>query len=303
VSRARAKQVTDGLRVDATGPQCTVQDLGRPGFAQLGVGRSGAADRGALIRANRLVGNADGAAALEITLGGFRLTARADCRVAITGAALPVSVDGASREFGTVLDLVAGQQLRLGRPTRGLRSYLSVLGGIDGPEVLGSRSTDTLSGLGPSPIAAGDELPIGVPMGGRVAGDIPPAAPEPDGTVELPAILGPRTEVFTEEAIAEFADVVWTVGVNANRVGLHLDGPPLARRDTGELPTEPMVAGAIQVPGSGRPVVFLADHPLTGGYPVIAVLTSAAVDLAAQLRPGRRLRFRPVPDPLTGLSR
>jgi biotin-dependent carboxylase-like uncharacterized protein len=299
--------VTGALRVDAPGPLCTVQDLGRPGFAQLGVGRSGAADRGAFIRANRLVGNADGAAALEITLGRLRLTAGGDCRVAITGAALPVSVDDAPREFGTVLDLAAGQRLRLGRPAGGLRSYLAVYGGLDVPEVLGSRSTDTLSGLGPPPISAGDELPIGVPMGAGVPGadgprDIPPEPPEPDGTVELPAVLGPRTDVFTDRAIATLQEVEWTVGADANRIGLHLDGPALLRRDTSELPTEPMVAGAIQVPGSGRPVVFLADHPLTGGYPVIAVLTSGAVDAAAQLRPGRRLRLRSTPDPLTGAA-
>jgi biotin-dependent carboxylase-like uncharacterized protein len=295
--------VTGALRIDAPGPLCTVQDLGRPGLAHLGVGRSGAADRGALVRANRLAGNADGAAALEITLGGLRLTALAACRIALAGASLPVRVDDDNRECGTVLDLHAGQRLRLGRPTGGLRSYLSVLGGIDVPEVLGSRSTDMLSGLGPAPISSGDELPIGAPPTAPATGNIGAPPPEPRGTVELPAVLGPRTDAFTDEMLAILHDVEWTVGSDANRIGLHLDGPALTRRDTAELPTEGMVDGAVQVPSSGSPVVFMADHPVTGGYPVIAVLTSGAVDLAAQLRPGRRLRFRPVPDPLTGASR
>jgi len=294
--------MTAVLRIDAPGPHCTVQDLGRPGYAQLGVGRSGAADRGALIRANRLVGNVDGAAALEITLGGLRLTALTGCRIAVAGAALSVSVDGDPREGDGPLDVEAGQRVRLGRPARGLRSYLSVRGGIDAPPVLGSRSTDTLSGLGPPPVSASDELPIGSRTStGPV--DIPVARTEPDGTVELTTVLGPRTEFFTDAAVALLQAAEWTVGLDANRIGLHLDGPSLARRTATELPTEPMVAGAIQVPGSGRPVVFLADHPVTGGYPVIAVLTSGAVDLAAQLRPGRRLRFRPIPDPLAGPGR
>ncbi len=224
------------------------------------------------------------------------------CRIAIAGAALPVAVDGAAQPFGTAFELRAGQRLRLGRPVRGLRSYLAVLGGLDVPGVLGSRSTDSLSGLGPPPIAAGDELPVGAPAA-SVSGTIPAARPEPDGTVVLPAVLGPRADLFTDAAIDLLVQVEWMVGVDANRIGLHLDGPTLTRPDMAELPTEPMVAGAIQVPGSGRPVVFMADHPLTGGYPVIAVLTSAAVDVAAQLRPGRGLRIRLVPDPLTGLGR
>jgi allophanate hydrolase subunit 2 len=160
-----------------------------------------------------------------------------------------------------------------------------------------------LSGLGPAPLSAGDELPIGASGSLSVGGEAGVEPSEPQGSVQLSVVLGPRADRFTDEAIATLQDAEWTVGIDANRVGVHLDGPALVRRHPGELPTEPMVAGAIQVPGSGRPVLFLADHPVTGGYPVIAVLTSGAIGLAAQLRPGRRRRFRPVPDPLTGFSR
>ena len=311
------------LRIDDPGPACTVQDLGRPGLARLGVGRSGAADRSALIAANRLVGNADGAAALEVTLGGLRVTALAGCVVAVGGAAVPITVRGADAsrsEPGPVVQLAAGDQLRLGRPHHGLRSYLAVHGGFDVPEVLGSRSTDTLSGLGPLPVAAGDELPVGRVRGGsrlpepdfdhenlhQLCGvsrafvgvsradshDRNAAAPtDPDDPPRLDLILGPRDDWFTDAAMETLVTSEWLVGRNTDRVGMQLDGPALERRITTELPSEGMVPGAIQVPLSGRPVVFLADHPVTGGYPVIAVLSTAAVDLAAQLRPGRRSGF------------
>jgi biotin-dependent carboxylase-like uncharacterized protein len=201
---------------------------------------------------------------------------------------------------GSILELAAGQQLRLGRPPIGLRSYVAVAGGIDVTPILGSRSTDTLSGLGPDPLTAGTTLPVGNPTLTTPDGD-PAAAPrESADTVVLDAVLGPQDALFPPAAFARLARTTWTVGADANRVGLHLTGPGLNRRALGEIPSEPMVAGAIQVPPSGKPVMFLADHPVTGGYPVIAVLTGAAVDLAAQLRPGRTLRIRPVRDPLTG---
>ena len=294
------------LRIDDPGPACTVQDLGRPGLARLGVGRSGAADRAALVAANRLVGNAAGAAALEITLGGLRLTALAECLVGLAGAAVPIVVrtaDGSrSAEPGPLLRLAAGSQLRLGRPPDGLRSYLAVRGGLDVPAVLGSRSTDTLSGIGPSRVAAGDELAVGSrPPGGtgpaRASGSPAQRVDADHGALDL--ILGPHDDWFTDTAVDALLTSVWQVGRDADRVGIHLDGPALERRIGTELPSEGMVPGAIQVPSSGRPVLFLADHPVTGGYPVIAVLTTPAVDLAAQLRPGREVRFRAISAPVT----
>lgn len=293
------------LRIDEPGPACTVQDLGRPGLARLGVGRSGAADRSALIAANRLVGNADGAAALEVTLGGLRVTALVDCVVAVAGAAVPTTVrsaDGSrSDRSGPVLKLVVGDQLRLGRPRDGLRSYLAVRGGLDMPAVLGSRATDTLSGLGPAPVQAGDELPVGTLIGaGSRSAPPAPARPvrAPDAAPPvLDLILGPHDDWFTDAAVDALLTSVWQVGRDTDRVGLHLDGPALGRRITAELPSAGMVPGAIQVPLSGRPVMFMADHPVTGGYPVIAVLSTTAVDRAAQLRPGRPVRFRRISPP------
>ena len=185
-------------------------------------------------------------------------------------------------------------------PRRGLRSYLAVRGGFTVPAVLGSRSTDQLAGVGPPRPAPGDVLPIGpapaagdIPPGdnppGAVVGSRPAAAPAADGILEVD--LGPRDDWFTAAAIETFLSAEFTVSPASNSVGLRLDGPVLARARTEELPSEGVVRGSVQVPPDGHPIVFQADHPVTGGYPVIAVLTPAAADRAAQARPGARLRF------------
>lgn len=277
------------LEVLAPGPLCTVQDEGRAGLAAVGVGRSGAADRGAYRAANRLVGNTPGAACLEVTLGGLHVRAGADLVVAVTGAATPVRVAGRPEPHHHLLVVRAGQVLRLGAPGSGLRSYVAVRGGIAVPPVLGSRSTDTLAGLGPAPLRAGDVLPVGGAAAGWPAADfaVPPAFGDPAVLTVLP---GPRADWFTPQALATLARQPWEVTAQSNRVGARLRGPaPLARAGAGELPSEGMVRGALQVPADGQPVLFLADHPVTGGYPVIAVV--AEPDRAAQLRPGQRVRF------------
>lgn len=268
------------------GPFTSVQDLGRGGHAALGVARSGAFDRAALRAANRLVGNDDGAAALEITLGGLVLVAADAATVALTGAWCP-GLDG-----GVAVSLPAGATVRLGVPPTGLRSYLAVRGGIDAPVVLGSRSTDTLSGLGPAPVRAGDQLGVGVQPLGEVSGT---AAVIGDQAAQPQVIRGPRDDWFAPDALAALIATAWTVRPESNRIGVRLDGPALARARSDELPSEPTLPGALQVPPDGRPILLGPDAPVTGGYPVIAVLRDADLDAVAQWRPGQTVRFAGTP--------
>lgn len=280
------------------GPLTTVQDLGRPGSGHLGVPHSGAADRASLRLANALVGNEAGAAGLEVTLGRLGLRFYCDALVAIAGAPAPIrlsSPDGVQSEPrpSTAFAVSAGTVLRLGSPSAGLRSYLAVDGGIDVPPVLGSRSADLLSGLGPAPLRSGDTLPLATrrrqPEGAGAAVRIP--AP-PDATAELQAVAGPRDDWFTAEALAALTSGSYQVTAASNRTGLRLAGPRLDRRQRAELPSEGMATGSLQVAHDGQPILLLADHPTTGGYPVIAVVRSTDIDAAAQLRPGQSVRFR-----------
>jgi biotin-dependent carboxylase-like uncharacterized protein len=278
-----------GLRIERTGPRTTVQDLGRPGYADRGVPRAGAADRAALRHANLLVGNDGGAAALESTLGGLVVTALADLTIACVGAALTIGETKQSRPIGVAV----GEVIRVRTPPTGVYSYLAVAGGIDSAVVLGSRSTDTLSGLGPAVLQPGDVLSVGQPVTTPFrADDIAPTHHQgAGGDAPLRVVLGPRDDWFTVRAMERLLESEWTVQPDSDRTGLRLRGPALERRVADELPSEGMVAGAIQVPPDGQPIVFLANHPTTGGYPVIAVVVTADVDRAAQHRPGQRIRF------------
>lgn len=310
------------IEVIAPGPYATVQDLGRPGYAHLGVPRSGAADAPSLRLANRLVGNPEGAAGIELTLGGARLRFTTGAWVAVTGASGPLNLlrplvacrDGEAAEGsppgergpsapdravsrGTVPQgmyapfwVPPGAELCVGMPETGLRGYVAVRGGVDVPAEMGSRSTDSLSGLGPPPLRAGTVLPVGP------SDDLPPiivdAVPRPEAGVPVLRVLpGPRDDWFVPGALAVLCAEPYEVGQDSNRVGVRMRGARLERARVGELPSEGMVAGAVQVPPGGQPIVFLADHPPTGGYPVIAVLTPASLAWAAQLRPGDRVSF------------
>lgn len=280
------------LEVLATGPLATVQDLGRAGQARWGVGVSGAADRGALRLANRLLGNDIRAAALEVTFGGLVLHAHDDVQLALTGAPCPATVDGHAVGHNALLTLPAGAVLALGPPRTGVRTYVGVRGGIDVTEVLGSRSTDLLSGVGPDVLVEGARLPVGRPAGDLPDVDQAPVGAPPGGDVVLRVRPGPRDDWFTAQARALLLHARWEVSAQSDRVGVRLQGPPLEREVHEELASEGMVPGALQVPPSGLPTLLLVDHPLTGGYPVIAVVRDADVDAAAQLRPGQGVRFR-----------
>jgi biotin-dependent carboxylase-like uncharacterized protein len=308
VSRSLRPQAARALLVERAGPLTMVQDLGRPGLAHLGVGRAGAADRAALRRANRLVGNPETAAGLEVLLGGA--VVRSMTRhlvVAVSGARCPLSLDGRPVPGEAVLDLAPGARLEIAPASTGLRAYLAVRGGVSVPTVLGSRSRDTLAGLGPEPVAAGDQLPVGAaPAEWPLVEQAPVAGPPAgDRVIELRAVPGPRADWLDRRSVAQLWSSTWLVTPDGDRVGLRLDGPrlePAPAFAAQQLPSEGLVPGALQVPPGGQPVLFLADHPVTGGYPVAAVVLSADVDLAAQIRPGQRLRLRRAPVRLRGVD-
>jgi biotin-dependent carboxylase-like uncharacterized protein len=278
------------ILIEATGALATVQDLGRPGLAHLGVSPSGAADRAAHRLANRLVGNPESDATIEVTMGGLAIRGTRMAWVAVTGAPTSVLVNDRPSASHSLIALPPGDRLVVLAPAYGVRNYLAVRGGILAAPVLGSRSTDLLSGLGPSPLQPGNELFVGRPGPPLPGVDLAPPS-QPRKTLSITA--GPRRDWFTDQAWDELISRQWTVSAESNRVGVRLTGPALTRRITAELPSEGLLRGAVQVPASGEPLIFLADHPVTGGYPVIAVLTDRDADHAAQLRPGEHLRLTP----------
>jgi biotin-dependent carboxylase-like uncharacterized protein len=280
------------LEILDPGPVALLEDLGRPGLAHMGVTHAGAADRGAHALANRLVGNPVGHATIEVTLGG--LSARvhgAGVAMVVTGADARSSVDG--RPFGgnAVVHVADGQVVTLQMPRTGLRSYLAVRGGFAVEPVLGSRSHDVLSAIGPRPLRPGDVLPIGSSTAVLPAVDQAPVAPIPDGAVELAVVPGPRADWFVDPD--RLVRTAWTATERSDRIGTRLTGDPLAWRSPGtQLPSEGAVRGSIQVPPNGLPVVLGPDHPVTGGYPVIGVVATRDLDRVAQVRPGQAVRFR-----------
>lgn len=283
-----------GLRVIASGPLSVIQDQGRPGWFSSGVGVSGAADRRSHALANRLVGNAEEAATIECLLGGLELLAIEPVIVAVTGAPAPINVDGIPTGHSSVIRLNRGQRLRLGMAEAGMRVYVGVRGGIGVEPILGSRSWDTLSGLGPEPLCAGMELPVGDDHVRDVEIDVAAVAAIGSSPIVAHVMFGPRDDWFTEPRDLlvgwwELSDSTDRIGARLNR---HRDFPSLTRLDAKELPAEGVPVGAIQVPPSGEPVVFLADHPITGGYPVIATVVDQDLDMIAQARPGQRVTFR-----------
>ncbi|HEU5474122.1 MAG TPA: biotin-dependent carboxyltransferase family protein [Actinophytocola sp.] len=282
------------ITVLATGPQTLIQDLGRPGSAHLGVPPSGALDGPALRLANRLAGNPEHLAGIEALLGGLRIRAESSCTVAVTGPAVPVTVDGRAVGSHAPVHLRPGAELEIGAPATGLRCYLGISGGVEVPAELGSRATDTLSGIGPEPLRPGDVLPLGNPAGPPTGADELAPVRAPD-RLTVPVLLGPRADWFDDPG-AQLAGGEWTVSPQSNRVGVRLVGLPLrraARYAETELPSEGVVTGAVQVPAGGRPVIFLADHPTTGGYPVIGVVRPDALPALGQARPGTAILFRP----------
>lgn len=279
------------LTMVSAGPLTLVQDDGRPGLAAQGVGPSGAFDRRSLRQARVLVGDGDRpTAVLEVLGGGLEVRADAAHVVAVTGAVGPLHVDATPVDHGRPLRLRVGQVLRVGPFAAGLRGYVAVAGGLAVPPTLGSRSADVLARLGPPTLADGDVLPTG-PSGEPPTGPPVPHLLTP-GITTVDVVLGPRDDWFTPGAVATLLGTGWTVSERSDRIGVRLDGPALPRAVDGELASEPVVRGSVQVTSAGLPVVLGPDHPVTGGYPVVGVVTAAGVDRLAQVRPGETVRFR-----------
>jgi biotin-dependent carboxylase-like uncharacterized protein len=262
------------IRIVASGVATTVQDLGRPGWAHLGVGRAGAVDPTTLRSVNRLVGNPEWCAGLE-TAGGVEIE-----------ALVPLVTADSVRMATTALS--PGQRLSVPHDPQRTWAYLAVRGGILAPVVLGSASRDTVASIGPPPVRTGDELEVDRDPGTPLHTD---HAPRP--VVERPVRLwpGPRPE-RTAPAWQALLGATWVVRSDVSRVGVRLDGPSIALGDP-SWASEALVPGAVQVPPDGRPFVMLADHPVTGGYPVVGVVDPDDLVVVAQARPGRRLTFRP----------
>ena len=281
------------IEVLAPGRFTTVQDLGRTGHAHLGVPSSGAADAFDLRVANRLVGNPDSQATLEITGEGPVLRFAEDAHVALTGGRLDALLDGEPVPMYQTLAVKAASTLTCGRVSQGWRSYLAVAGGIESTATLGSRARDTLSALGPEPLVAGTTL---------ATGSMPMAAPafylrSPPQYGDAPCLrvmAGPQQDWFTPEALLNLRQECYRVQAQSDRVGVRFEGVPLEHSRAQELPSMGMVTGAVQVPASGKPIALLVDHGATGGYPVIAVVITADLPSLAQLAPGSEARFSDV---------
>ncbi len=264
------------------------QDLGRLGLSHLGVGRSGAADHPSHTLANRLVGNEESEATIE-SCGGLSVRLHQAAVVAVTGAHGVIDVrHGRPMAVNGVEHLPAGAEITLRAPEVGLRYYLAVRGGLEIAPVLGSRSFDTLAGLGPQ-LTSGLRIAVGPDPKTPITTDLGVRPPQ---TTEIHLSEGPRRDWFTSEAWSILTSQPFLVSPSGNRVGARLTGTPLERVAIRELLSEGLVEGAIQVPPDGQPIVMLADHPVTGGYPVIAVVASYHVPSVAQARPGTALRFR-----------
>jgi biotin-dependent carboxylase-like uncharacterized protein len=267
-----------------------IEDAGRRSVAALGVPGSGPADGDAMRLANRLVGNPDDAATIEVTVAGPTLHLVGDAHLAVVGTrtdGVEVRIDGLSARSDTVLPVGHGQTVAIGGVRGGLRAYIAVAGGFTTPVMVGSRSTDLLCGLGPAPLAAGDRLDLGVPT--RPHGQLSPSdETPPTGTIGI--IAGPHP--FQPSELERLTTTTWTVGSDSNRIGIRLhavDGP-VARAAPG-ISSTAMITGAIQVPPDGEPIILMPDHATVGGYPVIGCVMAADLPKLGQLGPGDAVTF------------
>jgi biotin-dependent carboxylase-like uncharacterized protein len=286
----------NGIEVLAGGMLTTVQDLGRVGAQKYGVPASGAMDTWSLRAANRLAGNADGAAGLELTFVGPVLRFERDCLAALTGADLGPLLDGHPVALWRTFTVGAGSVLTFSGARDGLRGYLAVAGGIDVPVVMGSRSTLVRSALGGfegRPLRAGDCL--AVVAGERPAGQVRRlprrAVPTYGHAPTIRVVLGPQDDAFTVEGISTFLGETYTMALQSDRIGCRFLGPPIAHRETADIVSDGTVFGSIQVAGDGMPIVLMADRGTTGGYTKIATVATVDLPRLAQAAPGDRVRF------------
>lgn len=285
------------LLVVGCGPQCSIQDGGRPGVGRMGLAFAGAMDQRALSCANALVGNRHDAPAVEMLFTGGRFRAVGGAmRVAIAGAPASVTVDGRSRRHHCSIFLTAGEQLDIGRTKRGVYTMLAVAGGFDVPLVLGSCALDAraeLGGLGGRTLAAGDHLHIaGAPAWRGPERRTPPVSLDPDAAIRV--VMGPQDDAFTPASIEAFLHSSFRVSHQTSRMAYRLEGPPLLRRHANDMISDATLPGSIQVPPDGAPLVLMADRQTIGGYPKIATVIGADLSRLAQRRPQEVVRFRAV---------
>ena len=285
------------IRVLDPGPQTTVQDGGRRGQLRYGIPPSGPMDRRAFVLANRLVGNADDAAALEGTLAGPRLSTDAPCAVAVTGADAAVTVNGAEAPAWTTLHLAPGDVLKVGAARAGVRIYVAVAGGVETPVVLGSRATylrGRMGGVGGRALRKEDVLrpgPAPLPPLRTVPGDARPGFAD---EIRARVVLGPQADRFTPAGIAAFLGSPYQVSPQSDRMGMRLSGARIEHARGHDIISDGIPLGAIQVPGDGQPIVLLADRQSTGGYTKIGAVCSFDIGRVGQLKPGQRLAFTAV---------
>jgi antagonist of KipI len=289
--------VTLVLHVDQPGLFTTVQDLGRPWAMSAGVQWGGAMDRFAHSAANLLVGNDPGHAALECTFSGPNLVAEHACLIAITGADFDPQVNGAPVAAWTSLFLSAGDRLTFGARHSRARAYIAVAGGVEADRWLGSLSTNVTAARGGKQgrsLKAGDTISVGEPRKPAVSGRHMREQMRPEyGDHTLHAIPGPHAKRLTPDGRHILYDSSYRISREADRMGYRLEGPGL-QASGDELLSFGLVAGAIQVPNGGQPILLMADHQTAGGYPVVATVISASLPVAAQLLPGDELRFTEV---------
>jgi antagonist of KipI len=285
------------IRIAEPGPQTTVQDLGRPGHLRYGIPPSGPIDRVAFVVANRLVGNADGAAGLECTVMGPRFEAQTACAIAVTGADMPLTVNGAAAPAWTTVPLEAGDIVKLGAARAGVRAYVALSGGIDVPPVLGSRATylrGRLGGLGGRALRKDDRLALFPAAPPPVRRASPAAIVDLAAFAEIRVVLGPQADRFTADGIATFLGSEYEMLPQSDRMGARLRGPRIAHARGHDIISDGIALGSIQVPGDGQPIALLVDRQSTGGYTKIATICSFDIGRLGQVKPGQRLRFRAI---------
>jgi biotin-dependent carboxylase-like uncharacterized protein len=286
-----------GLRIIEPGPQTTVQDLGRSGQLRYGIPPSGPMDRSAFVLANRLVGNPDDAAGLECAFTGPRFEIDGPSAIAVTGAEVPVTVNGQPAPRWATILLAPGDVVKIGTARIGVRAYVAVAGGLDVPPVLGSRATylrGRLGGLDGRGLRAGDRLralPAAQPPARQVR---PEAVPAFAGEPTIRVVLGPQADRFTEEGIAAFLRGSYEMLAESDRMGARLRGPRIAHARGHDIISDGTALGSIQVPGDGQPIVLLVDRQSTGGYTKVATVCSFDIGRLGQVKPGGRLRFRAI---------
>ena len=269
----------------------TLQDQGRIGFANIAVPTSGAFDQSAHHLGNRLVGNFPGACSIESLRGNFKFSTDTDLVLSVTGAAASVQINGREHEMSRAVYVAANSTVAVKPGSVGLRTYIAIRGSISGDSVMGSNSYDELSQIGTPPIQAGDQFSISNQVAGSISGDyFPNFNVSGQAEIELEAMPAPRWSGFSN-GLTLF-DTEYQVTESSNRVGMRLSGPELIWNSKERLASEGVVTGAIQIPVDGMPLIFGPDHPTTGGYPVIAVVSRNSLNLLAQSAPGTKVRFR-----------